>query len=74
MRCNYLGSELFYFLINYIDNVPYRMENIRIFLELTKLNYNNKLKPLTGGKKTEAGKNKIVPLPDKSVPFDLFMH
>ena len=39
------------------------------FLELTKFNYNNKLKTLTGGKKTEAGKNRIVPLPDKIVPY-----
>lgn len=39
------------------------------FLELTEFNYNKDQQTLTGGKKTEAGKNRIVPIPDKILPY-----
>lgn len=42
---------------------------INEFLSLTKFNYDEKNKTLTGGLKTEAGKNRVVPVSPKIEPY-----
>ena len=42
---------------------------VQEFCNLTVFSYNDVNKTLTGGLKTDAGKNRIVPVPEKIIPF-----
>ena len=45
------------------------MEVVNEFLSLTRFSYDPTENTLTGGLKTESGKNRVVPVSDKALPY-----